>query len=206
MSVNCISAYFYGLTHLKIWFYILMYQDGKKNQESNFFIPTCLTENLAQSEVPQRPFSFGSWITKQREGNPSTEKKRTTNKPFYPNPIFIVISFFPRAMDEKNHFQTKEQWKKYHCGSRVYNLPGPPWGKKERNANSVDEDPTNSFSVTEALSNWLRQTCLFYQRNLSWLFPFFPPSIFVIPVSNHFPLQAIDVPRLLKLTHISSDS
>lgn len=101
MSVNCISAYFYGLTHLKIWFYILMYQDGKKNQESNFFIPTCLTENLAQSEVPQRPFSFGSWITKQREGNPSTEKKRTTNKPFYPNPIFIVISFFPRAMDKK---------------------------------------------------------------------------------------------------------
>lgn len=38
-------------------------------------------------------------------------------------------------------------------------------------------------------------------------FAFFsPPPIFVIPVSNHFSLQAIDAPRLLKFTHISSDS
>lgn len=66
-----------------------------------------------------------------------------------------------------------------------------------------------SFSpkvLTEDLSNWLRQTYPFYQRNLSCLFPFPPPPKFVMPVSNHFLLRAIDVPRLLKLIHISSDS
>lgn len=36
--------------------------------------------------------------------------------------------------------------------------------------------------------------------------PLFSPLLFVMPVSIHFPLQAIGAPRLLKLNHISGDS
>lgn len=146
MFVSCISAYFCGFTHLKIWFYLLMYQYGTKKPRKQIYLPQLASQSIwPRPKLPKGAFHLlRSWITKQREDSPSTGKKRTINRPFYLNPIFIAISSFPglisdsvlvnipRAMDEKIRFQTKEQWRKYHCGSRVYNLSGPPWGKKER--------------------------------------------------------------------------
>lgn len=135
-------------TYVPVW---------NKKPRKQVYLPQLSSQRIwPRSKSLKGPFHlFGSWITKQREGSPSTEKKRITNKPFYPNPIFIAISSFAgfisdsvlvnitKAMDEKIHFQTKEHGRKYHCGSRVYNLSGPPWGKEERNTNSGDEDPKN---------------------------------------------------------------
>lgn len=139
--LSCISAYFCGLTHLVLSTYLPRKQVYLSQLASQRIWP--------RPKFLKGPFHlFRIWITKQRAGRPSTKKKRTTNRYFYPSPIFRDISSFPRAMDEKNNFQTKEQLSKCQCGSRVYNLAGPPWGKEERNANSVNVDPTNViFSI-----------------------------------------------------------
>lgn len=141
MFLSCISAYFCGFTHLVLSTYLPRKQVYLSQLASKRIWP--------RPKFLKGPFHlFRNWITKRREDRPSTKKKRTTKRYFYPNPIFRAISSFPRAMDEKNNFQTREQQSKCQGGSRVYNLAEPPWGKKERNAISVNEEPTNViFSI-----------------------------------------------------------
>lgn len=194
MHANCITAYFCETTHKKIYYYLLTYLYGKKKPRKPIY------SILSQQRIWPRPgyskvffHLFRSWLTKQREGSPPTKKRRTANWPFYPNPVFITISSLsgliansvlvniPGVMDGKIHFQTKQQRRKYHCGRRVYNLSGTPWGRKRRNQNSEDGDQKKKNSsyfspqtVMEALSDWLKQTYIFYQMNPFCLFPFLP--------------------------------
>lgn len=57
---------------------------------------------------------FRIWLNKEIEGNQSNKEKRTADRPFYPNPIFLAISSFsglivksvlvniPKVMDERD--------------------------------------------------------------------------------------------------------
>lgn len=101
--LSCISAYFCGLTHLVLSTYLPRKQ--------------VYLSQLASQRIWPRPkflkgplHLFRNWITKRRAGRPSTKKKRTTNRYFYPSPIFRDISSFPRAMDEKIIFRLKSNW------------------------------------------------------------------------------------------------